>query len=65
MSEPGTPDIALPSVPGWLEIKTKTGKLSDVQKSWHSKAKELGVNVATVRSAQEAIETVQSWITNK
>ncbi len=65
MSTPGTPDVCLPGIPGWLEIKTKTGKVSDVQKEWHEKAQKLGVNVAVVRSVEEAVKTVQEWIQNK
>ena len=63
MSEPGTPDIWTPF--GWLEIKTKTGKVSDVQKAWHSKAQENNVNVKTVRSVDEAVETIINWKKDK
>lgn len=61
MSEPGTPDISLPGLGSWLEIKTPTGKLSEVQKEWHAKAAAEGVNVATVRSVKEAIDKVMFW----
>ncbi len=64
LSTPGTPDIHVVGQ-GWLEVKTKTGKVSDVQKEWHEKAQKLGVNVAVVRSVEEAVKTVQEWIQNK
>jgi hypothetical protein len=62
MSEPGTPDISLPGLGAWLEVKTKTGKISDVQKAWHLKAAENRVKVATVRSVEESVEKVKGWI---
>lgn len=65
----GTPDtiiVAPASVAGsWLETKTPIGKLSDKQKDWHRKAAKLGVRVAVVRSAKEALETVRIWMADR
>ena len=66
LSEAGTPDVCLPSYDGkgnsaWLEIKTATGKVSDVQKAWHARAVKENVRVAVVRTVKEAIDTVTAW----
>lgn len=63
MGEPGVPDICLPAL-GWLEVKTKTGKVSDAQKAWHLRAAKENVKVAVVRSVKEAIDAVMSWREN-
>jgi hypothetical protein len=55
----GTPDIYTHL--GWLEVKRPGEELSEKQEAWHSKAKEFGVRVATVRSVQEAVATVSRW----
>ncbi len=57
--EPGFPDLWTPY--GLLEVKTEKGKLSPEQELWHSRAKAEGVNVATVRSVEEACRVVEQW----
>jgi hypothetical protein len=59
LADKGTPDIWTPH--GWLECKTKTGRLTKDQKLWHARASREGVRVATVTSIREALETVQQW----
>ncbi len=63
----GTPDLlcirpatsmAPYAITTWIEVKTKTGKLSKKQKEWHEWASLNGVRVATVRSISEAIAFV-------
>lgn len=66
LAEPGTPDLHLPFVPCWLEVKLPSAiapqsKLSDAQRRWHARALEAGVRVAVVRSAGEAIQQVEAW----
>ncbi len=46
---------------GWLETKTPVGKLNEHQVLWHAWAKDAGINVAVVRSAQEALAAVEKW----
>jgi hypothetical protein len=61
-AEKGSPDlIILSPVMGFIEVKTKTGRLSDDQKAWHEKAAKAGVRVAVVRSVKEALEVVALW----
>ena len=59
---PGTPDICIVApVPGWLEVKRKSGKRRKSQIVWHARAEREGVRVAVVRSAAEALRVVESW----
>lgn len=61
-ANPGTPDtVVVAPTYCWLETKTATGKLNPSQKRWHEKAKASGVRVAVVRSAAEALATVNVW----
>ncbi len=39
----------------WLEVKTSTGKVSEVQVRWAEGQRRLGAGVRTVRTAQEAV----------
>lgn len=72
LAEPGCPDL-LVMVPGrssglhmpigsarfmWLEVKTKTGRLSKDQIDWHARAHANGVDVRVVRSISDAIDAV-------
>lgn len=54
----GTPDLCV-LVPGgrtvWLEVKTDTGKLSDVQKRTHDRMRAMGHVVSVVRSVEFAL----------
>ena len=47
---------------GWLETKTPIGKLSEHQIAWHEWARGAGINVAVVRSVQDAVDAVNSWM---
>jgi hypothetical protein len=57
--EPGFPDLWTPY--GLIEVKTEKGKLSHEQERWHERARAEGLNVATVRSVQEAVDVVSGW----
>lgn len=57
--EPGMPDIWTEY--GWLEVKLPDGNLDPDQVTWHAKANRRGINVETVRSVSQAIDTVQHW----
>lgn len=60
--EPGTPDLLVKApVYGFLEVKTKTGRLQPSQRAWHAEAARRGVHVAVVRGISEALETVREW----
>ena len=59
-AEPGTPDLCLPGL-GWLEIKTQEGELSPFQVAWHDRAARMNVNVAVVRSVEQAVRVVRQW----
>lgn len=55
---PGAPDFAI-CVNGqtiWIEFKTRTGKLSNEQQTWHWLAKRQGVKVHVLRSYTEFIK---------
>ena len=45
----------------FLETKTPIGKLSEHQIAWHAWAEKLGVRVAVVRSAREALDILRKW----
>ena len=57
----GTPDRVVLSPNGlttWLEVKTKTGRLSPDQKRWHERANKGGHRVVVVRSVADALAAV-------
>jgi len=58
--EPGMPDIYLPGY-GHIEVKLPGEEPSKVQLEWHEKARRLGIRVAVVESAREAVETACRW----
>lgn len=66
LAEPGCPDLIVMSPSGnadaarfvWLEVKTKTGRLSKEQLFWHAKASTRGVTARVVRSITDAFEAV-------
>ena len=65
LASKGTPDTLVmksKSLWGWLESKTPIGKLNEHQIAWHAWAKDAGINVAVVRSAEEALEAVGKWV---
>ncbi|RMD95095.1 MAG: VRR-NUC domain-containing protein [Alphaproteobacteria bacterium] len=60
----GWPDlvVVVPGRPPWFfEVKTRRGRLSPAQAEMHERLRALGCRVATVRSADEAIEVVREW----
>lgn len=58
----GTPDICvIAPVQGWLEVKRKSGTARKSQLAWHARAESLGVRIAIVRSAAEALDVVMKW----
>ena len=64
LASKGTPDslcMKTGSLWGWLETKTAIGKLNEHQVLWHAWAKDAGINVAVVRSAEEALAAVEKW----
>jgi hypothetical protein len=64
-AEPGTPDLCLPALSAWFEVKTPKGALEASQVAWHQRATREGVKVAVVRSVSEAVTTVQEWQGNR
>lgn len=61
LAEKGTPDRVVLSPGGkvtWIEVKTKTGSVSPVQRLWHERAIRFGHRVAVVRSIRDAIAAV-------
>ena len=71
LASKGTPDMLVMGVRKaicgcaivcWLETKTAIGKLNEHQIAWHAWAKDAGINVDVVRSAEEALEAVGKWV---
>lgn len=46
---------------GFMEVKTKTGRLQPVQRDMHDKLMDCGFPVAIVRSVEDALATAQAW----
>ncbi len=44
-----------------LEVKTATGKVSESQKAWQTKAERHGVRYGVVRGVGEALRLVELW----
>lgn len=68
LAEKGTPDLLVlqkGAAPGFLELKTDTGTVSEDQIAWHERARSFGINIAVVTSVKQAIETVKSWVSDK
>jgi hypothetical protein len=61
LCEVGTPDLLVLAPYGFLEVKTRSGRLSIEQKHWHERAARKGVRVAVVRGVAEALDTVRGW----
>lgn len=61
---PGSPDLVIFAPGGkvlFVEMKTKTGRLQDTQKSFQLKAKSLGYTYIVCRSLDEFIHCVNAW----
>lgn len=62
--QPGFPDLLIQWPPGrslWIEMKTRGGILSDVQKAMHARLHEIGIPVHTARSVDDVIELLQLY----
>lgn len=59
--EKGMPDLLLPALGTWIEVKTPIGKLSQGQIDWHAKAFKHGVRVAVVHDTRGAVDAVREW----
>lgn len=46
---------------GFMEVKREGEKLSEAQNHWHGALEFLGHKIATVRSIEDAAETLQRW----
>lgn len=46
---------------GFMEVKTKTGRVQPVQRGMHDKLMDCGFPVAVVRSVEDALATAQAW----
>lgn len=58
----GTPDLLIVApIYGWLEIKVPGKMPNEAQGRWHARAEKEGVNVATVRSVEDALRTAKGW----
>lgn len=60
----GFPDlvcIASQGRVGFMEVKREGEKLSEAQNHWAGALEFLGHNIATVRSVEDAAETLQRW----
>jgi hypothetical protein len=55
VGEPGMPDLFIPELNLWLEVKAPGGRLEKTQKEWFEWAKDHGVNATMVRSVEEAL----------
>ena len=60
---PGAPDLILigPGRVCWLELKTKYGRLTDVQKEFLGYLASVGADVAVAFGYEEAIEWMKRW----
>lgn len=67
--EPGVPDLFLPSISQkpedagiFIEMKSKTGRLTDEQVRWHQILHKKGYAVYICRSADDAIAVVKKYL---
>jgi len=61
---PGVPDICIcldGGMTGWLELKSKNGRLSPEQQGFGVKVMKLGHYWAVARTMQEAVYTLVDW----
>lgn len=57
-ASPGTPDLFLPALGIWLEVKLPNGRLEASQELWHARARSEGIPVFVVRSVAQAVNVV-------
>ena len=55
---PGVPDLFIPSLLLWIEMKSATGRASRAQKSWLNYLDGIGHNTAICRTLAEAQDAV-------
>ena len=63
----GVPDLCLAIPRGgygalYIELKSKTGRLSTLQKAWAEKAQEAGNKVVVCRGVEEFMEEVTNYL---
>lgn len=63
----GVPDVCLPVPRGgynalWIEFKTPTGRLTEVQQGWRQRLEQCGGCYHVCRSAGEAIDRVRAYL---
>jgi hypothetical protein len=54
----GIPDLFIPAILLWLEVKTAKGRLSPAQRKIHQTLTAIGHRVAVVRSVDEALKEI-------
>ena len=55
----GVPDLCIPALTMWIEMKRADGKATAVQKDWHVYLRSIGHHVVVAYSKEEAIEAVK------
>ena len=60
----GIPDLFIPALSLWLEVKTAKGRLSPAQRKIHKTLIAIGHRVATVRSLDEAKKEINNAAAN-
>ena len=56
---PGVPDLFVPALGLWLEVKTATGRLSAKQHVWRDYLRGAGYSWARARSPEDALNAVR------
>ncbi len=61
---PGVPDLCVIGHfgVGFIELKTKSGHVSDEQKAWEARFKDFEIPHAVCRSIDEVMERVSKWM---
>ena len=63
----GIPDLALygnldgAPFAGFMEVKTRTGRVSEAQRAMHDRLQDCGFRVAIVRSVEDALAAARAW----
>ena len=61
----GVPDLYIPALHHWVEMKIIGGKTSPVQRDWHDYLRSLGDPVVVAYSRDEAIDAVTMAMLNR
>lgn len=59
--EDGLPDLCLPALSAWMEVKLPGRPLRPAQQAWHERAKKARVRVATVYGVGDAVLLASRW----